>query len=78
MLPHQPDDKESSTCIPPQRLQGLLKQRRVADIDHAREAAAQLLDEINRGGGPFAHPARCGCCGCRAAARWRNQQNQVA
>jgi len=72
------DDEQSSTCIPPQRLETLLEQRRVADIDRARAQAAQLLEEINRGGGPFAHPTRCGCCGCRAVARWRNQQDQVA
>jgi len=62
---------EGSTCIPPERMAELVHRHRLADIENARIRAAQLLDDINRGGGLFAHPPSCGCCGCRAAMKHR-------
>jgi hypothetical protein len=60
-----------------QRFRKLLEERRRLDIEAARLEAAELIASINAAGGPFAHKA-CNCCGCRAAARWLNQQRSVA
>lgn len=62
-------DAEVSRCSPSPRLRELIERRKFEDIERARARAAELIIEMNNAGGPFAHPAECGCCGCRAAAR---------